>query len=130
MPQAPNIDGVLITWGDRLFYPGNRVVSCGLSQRMEKWDNKLSSMLISKCNIMNFVQTSASWILLHIRNNMHAPIRKHMPTYKLIVGRNKFSRFNQLFPKVLPKLFEVIGLGESMTLCKIQGTWEDGVGQR
>ena len=26
MSQAPNIDGVLITWGDRLFYPGNRVV--------------------------------------------------------------------------------------------------------
>ena len=26
MPQAQNIDGVLITWGDRLFYPGNRVV--------------------------------------------------------------------------------------------------------
>ena len=26
MPEAPNIDGVLITWGDRLFYPGNRVV--------------------------------------------------------------------------------------------------------
>ena len=26
MPQAPDIDGVLITWGDRLFYPGNRVV--------------------------------------------------------------------------------------------------------
>jgi hypothetical protein len=26
MSQAPNIDGVLITWGDRLLYPGNRVV--------------------------------------------------------------------------------------------------------
>ena len=26
MTQAPNLDGVLITWGDRLFYPGNRVV--------------------------------------------------------------------------------------------------------
>ncbi len=26
MPQAPNVDGVLIQWGDRLFYPGNRVV--------------------------------------------------------------------------------------------------------
>jgi hypothetical protein len=26
MPQAPIIDGVLITWGDRLFFPGNRVV--------------------------------------------------------------------------------------------------------
>lgn len=26
MAQAPNIDGVLITWGDRLFYPGNRIV--------------------------------------------------------------------------------------------------------
>ena len=24
MTQAPNIDGVLIQWGDRLFYPGNR----------------------------------------------------------------------------------------------------------
>jgi hypothetical protein len=24
--QSPNIDGVLIQWGDRLFYPGNRVV--------------------------------------------------------------------------------------------------------
>ncbi|MGE0370932.1 MAG: relaxase/mobilization nuclease domain-containing protein [Gammaproteobacteria bacterium] len=26
MAQIPNIDGILITWGDRLFYPGNRVV--------------------------------------------------------------------------------------------------------
>ena len=26
MPQQPNIDGVLIQWGDRLFYPGNRTV--------------------------------------------------------------------------------------------------------
>ncbi len=26
MPQRPNIDGVLIQWGDRLFYPGNRIV--------------------------------------------------------------------------------------------------------
>jgi hypothetical protein len=27
MSQSPNIDGVLIQWGDRLFYPGNRVVN-------------------------------------------------------------------------------------------------------
>jgi len=26
MPHLPNIDGVLIQWGDRLFYPGNRIV--------------------------------------------------------------------------------------------------------
>jgi len=26
MSQSPNIDGVLIQWGDRLFYPGNRIV--------------------------------------------------------------------------------------------------------
>jgi hypothetical protein len=26
MAQAPNVDGVLIQWGDRLFYPGNRMV--------------------------------------------------------------------------------------------------------
>ena len=29
MDKAPNIDGVLITWGDRLFYPGNRIVNAG-----------------------------------------------------------------------------------------------------
>jgi len=26
MATQPNIDGVLVTWGDRLFYPGNRMV--------------------------------------------------------------------------------------------------------
>ena len=26
MSEPPNIDGVLIQWGDRLFYPGNRIV--------------------------------------------------------------------------------------------------------
>ena len=26
MSQDPSFDGVLIQWGDRLFYPGNRVV--------------------------------------------------------------------------------------------------------
>jgi hypothetical protein len=26
MAQPPNIDGVLLQWGDRLFYPGNRIV--------------------------------------------------------------------------------------------------------
>jgi hypothetical protein len=25
-PNGPELDGVLITWGDRLFYPGNRIV--------------------------------------------------------------------------------------------------------
>jgi hypothetical protein len=26
MSQGPNIDGILIQWGDQLFYPGNRIV--------------------------------------------------------------------------------------------------------
>src|SRR5258705_13716739 len=26
MSQTPNVDGVLLRWGDRLFYPGNRIV--------------------------------------------------------------------------------------------------------
>ena len=34
MSQAPNIDGILITWGDRLFYPGNRVVKVKPQPRM------------------------------------------------------------------------------------------------
>jgi hypothetical protein len=34
MAQAPNIDGILITWGDRLFYPGNPVVKANPSPRL------------------------------------------------------------------------------------------------
>ncbi len=34
MAEPPNIDGVLITWGDRLFYPGNRVVKVKPSPRL------------------------------------------------------------------------------------------------
>jgi len=26
MPEAKSIDGVLVQWGDRLFYPGNRIL--------------------------------------------------------------------------------------------------------
>src|SRR5882672_11670693 len=26
MSQTPNVDGILLQWGDRLFYPGNRIV--------------------------------------------------------------------------------------------------------
>jgi hypothetical protein len=33
--QAPNIDGVLIQWGDRLFYPGNRVVKVKPQPRLD-----------------------------------------------------------------------------------------------
>lgn len=35
MPQAPNIDGVLIQWGDRLFYPGNRIVPVRVQPKLK-----------------------------------------------------------------------------------------------
>jgi hypothetical protein len=35
MAQAPNIDGVLIQWGERLFYPGNRVVKVKPQPRLD-----------------------------------------------------------------------------------------------
>lgn len=35
MAQAPNIDGVLIQWGDRLFYPSNRVVNVKPQPRLD-----------------------------------------------------------------------------------------------
>lgn len=35
MSQAPNIDGVLVQWGDRLFYPGNRVVKVKPQPRLD-----------------------------------------------------------------------------------------------
>ena len=34
MTQAPSIDGVLIQWGDRLFYPGNRIVKTKLQPKL------------------------------------------------------------------------------------------------
>lgn len=34
MARGVNIDGVLVTWGDRLFYPGNRVVKSGPPPRL------------------------------------------------------------------------------------------------
>lgn len=34
MAQSPNIDGILITWGDRLFYPGNRIVKAKPQPRL------------------------------------------------------------------------------------------------
>ncbi|PKO40611.1 MAG: conjugal transfer protein TraS [Betaproteobacteria bacterium HGW-Betaproteobacteria-3] len=34
MAIPDNLDGILITWGDRLFYPGNRVVKVRPSQRL------------------------------------------------------------------------------------------------
>ena len=35
MAQPPNIDGVLVQWGDRLFYPGNRVVKVKPQPRLD-----------------------------------------------------------------------------------------------
>ena len=34
MATPDNLDGILITWGDRLFYPGNRVVKVKPSPRL------------------------------------------------------------------------------------------------
>jgi hypothetical protein len=37
MKQPPNIDGVLIRWGDRIFYPGNRIVRPTPQPRLRDW---------------------------------------------------------------------------------------------
>ena len=34
MATPDNLDGILITWGDRLFYPGNRVMKVKPSPRL------------------------------------------------------------------------------------------------
>lgn len=48
MSQAPNIDGVLITWGDRLFYPGNRVVKVKPQPRLSGDASRLRAAAIRK----------------------------------------------------------------------------------
>ncbi len=48
MAQAPNIDGILITWGDRLFYPGNRVVKVRPQPRLSGDAARLRAAAIRK----------------------------------------------------------------------------------
>ena len=57
MSQAPNIDGVLVQWGDRLFYPGNRVVKVrpqprlgdgGLHQRADAIRKRIESTVVKR----------------------------------------------------------------------------------
>ena len=48
MAQPPNIDGILITWGDRLFYPGNRVVKTKPQPRLNGDAARLRAAAIRK----------------------------------------------------------------------------------
>lgn len=48
MAQQPNIDGILITWGDRLFYPGNRVVKTKPQPRLSGDAARLRAAAIRK----------------------------------------------------------------------------------
>jgi len=57
MSQEPNIDGVLIQWGDRLFYPGNRVVKVkpqprlgdrGLHQRADAIRKRIEATVVKR----------------------------------------------------------------------------------
>lgn len=57
MSQAPDIDGVLVQWGDRLFYPGNRVVKVrpqprlgdgGTQQRADAIRKRIESTVVKR----------------------------------------------------------------------------------
>lgn len=48
MAQGPNIDGILITWGDRLFYPGNRVVKLKPQLRLSEDAARIRAAAIRK----------------------------------------------------------------------------------
>lgn len=48
MAQPPNIDGILVTWGDRLFYPGNRLVKVKPQPRLSGDAARLRAASIRK----------------------------------------------------------------------------------
>jgi len=48
MTQPSNIDGILITWGDRLFYPGNRIVKAKPQPRLSGDAARLHAAAIRK----------------------------------------------------------------------------------
>ena len=56
-PHAPDLDGILITWGDRLFYPGNRIVqvrpqpklgASGAHQRANAIRNRIEATVVRR----------------------------------------------------------------------------------
>jgi hypothetical protein len=57
MSQVPNVDGVLVQWGDRLFYPGNRVVKVkpqpklgdgGIHQRADAIRKRIEATVVKR----------------------------------------------------------------------------------
>jgi hypothetical protein len=56
MPQALNIGGILIAWGDRLFYPGNRVVKVKPQPRPNGDAARLRAAAIRKRNEASMVR--------------------------------------------------------------------------
>jgi hypothetical protein len=48
MSQPPNIDAVLITWGDRLFYPSNRIVKSKPTPKLHRSAARTSAAAIRK----------------------------------------------------------------------------------
>ncbi len=46
MGQAPNVDGVLIQWGDRLFYPGNRIVHARALPKLSGYSTRKRAAII------------------------------------------------------------------------------------
>jgi hypothetical protein len=48
MARPPDIDGILVTWGDRLFYPGNRVVKATPPPRLGGGAARLRAAAIRK----------------------------------------------------------------------------------
>ena len=48
MSQSPNTDGVLLTWGDRLFYPGNRMVKGKPAPKLKGSAAKARAAIIRK----------------------------------------------------------------------------------
>ncbi|MBK7615631.1 MAG: conjugal transfer protein TraS [Burkholderiales bacterium] len=48
MTQAPNIDSVMVQWGDRLFYPGNRIVKVAPPPKLSAGSTHQRAMAIRK----------------------------------------------------------------------------------
>lgn len=72
MPKGVNIDGALVTWGDRLFYPGNRVVRGGPPPKLT------GSALRQRANV--------------IRNRIQAVVRRAPQVMVKVTGGGRSMR--------------------------------------
>ena len=84
MPTPSNLDGVLVQWGDRLFYPANRTVrahtpkltGAGTQERAHAIRQRIHAIVVRRAPpVMVTVKLAAPWLNNEVAQSMKKSIR-------------------------------------------------------